>query len=82
MECRQASLEYSKDTPCLVSVCYSLSTPWTSYKLPLIGMPVPPPPPPGEDNPDLYIPDIVKQFITHFYNQVVEKVCVRLCVCQ
>ena len=38
-----------------------------------------PPPPPGEDNPDLYIPDIVKQFITHFYNQVMEKVCVCLC---
>jgi len=37
---------------------------------------MPPAPPPGEDNPDLYIPDIVKQFITHFYNQVMEKVCV------
>ena len=44
-------------------------------------MPVPPPPP-GEDNPDLYIPDIVKQFITHFYNQVIEKVCVSVFVCQ
>ena len=49
-----------------------------SLKLVLVGMPVPPPPP-GEDNPDLYIPDIVKQFITHFYTQVVDKVC--LCVC-
>ena len=42
-------------------------------------MPVPPPPP-GEDNPDLYIPDIVKQFITHFYNQVMEKVSVSMFV--
>lgn len=39
---------------------------------PMPGMAVAPPPP-GEDNPDLYIPDIVKQFITHFYNQVMEK---------
>ena len=42
-------------------------------------MPVPPPPP-SEDNPDLYIPDIVKQFITHFYNQVIEKVSVSMFV--
>ena len=45
----------------------------------LVGMAVPPPPP-GEDNPDLYIPDIVKQFITHFYTQVMEKVSVSICL--
>ena len=73
----QASLESSRDTPCLVCVLRVYLKP--SLKLVSVGMPVPPPPP-GEDNPDLYIPDIVKQFITHFYTQVVDKVCVCQCI--
>lgn len=73
MECHQLSSECSRDTPCLVCALCVFAI--TVVVLVLVGMGVPPPPP-GEDNPDLYIPDIVKQFITHFYTQVMEKVSV------